>query len=59
MEYRRKSPGEALFLPGKAAEIQIKGYIALIPRSKGSTDFSTDTGPANICPTDGHTISKA
>ena len=59
MEYCRKSPGEALFLPGKAAEIQIKGNIALFIRLKLGADFSTDTGAAYICPTDGHTISKA
>jgi|GEM_PF-3593252 len=59
MEYRRKSPSEALFFPGKAAEIQIKGNIALFPRPESGANFSTDTGPADICTADSHTISKA
>ena len=41
MEYRRKSPGEALLLPDKAAEIQIKGHIALFPWPKGGADFTS------------------
>ena len=59
MEYCRKSPCEALLLPGKAAEIQIKGNITLFPRSEGGADFAPYTGPADICTTDSHTISKA
>ena len=53
MEYRRQSPGEALLLPDKAAEIQIKGHIALFPWPKGGADFTSYTGAANICTTDG------
>ena len=52
MEYRRKSPSEAMLLPGKAAEIQIKGYITLFPRPKGGADFVPYTGTADVCTTD-------
>ncbi|MBO6246075.1 MAG: hypothetical protein J6N55_07325 [Anaerovibrio sp.] len=52
MEYRRKSPCEALFFPGKAAEIQIKGYITLFPRPESGADFSRYTGNADVCTTD-------
>ncbi|WP_276840269.1 hypothetical protein [Anaerovibrio lipolyticus] len=52
MEYRRKSPSEALFLASKATEIQIKSYIALFIWLKLGVDFSTDTGSADICTAD-------
>ena len=53
MEYRRKSPGEALLLPGKAAEIQIKGYITLFPRPESGADFATKAGAADVSTADG------
>ena len=59
MEYCRKSSGEAFLLTGKSTEIQIKGHIALFPWPKGGADFAPYAGTADICPTDGHTISKA
>ena len=52
MEYCRKSPSKALFLPGKAAEIQIKGYITLFPRPESGADFAPYTGTADVCTTD-------
>ena len=52
MEYRRKSPSEALFLPSKTAEVQIKGNITIFPRSKGGADFAPYAGAADICTAD-------
>ncbi len=54
MEYRRKSPGDALFFPGVACEVQVNGHIALVVRLEGDADYSISLLGSGRCQINGN-----